>query len=157
MHITLYDCAWITQQTMRLYVGSCKLSWTKKAHQDSPHPICWQWHLTSFYESYRSHHPFSSCVTIATTYSLSEFFSFHANGCSQLRTLKPMVDSGAEWEAKRCEIRSATAEVKTGRLKILVLLFWMGEWKRVRLEGVMKSWIMDKIYKIIQVALSRNF
>eukprot|EP00435_Cladocopium_sp_Y103_P070838 s963_g36.t1 len=33
------------------------------------------------------------------------------------QTLKPMVDSGAEWEPKRCEIRSATAEVKTGLLK----------------------------------------
>jgi hypothetical protein len=30
-----------------------------------------------------------------------------------------MVDSGAEWEPKRCEIRSATAEVKTGLLKTL--------------------------------------
>lgn len=46
-----------------------------------------------------------------------------------------MVDSGAEWEAKRCEIRSATAEVKTGRLKILVLPFWMGEWKRGETGG----------------------
>ena len=46
-----------------------------------------------------------------------------------------MVDSGAEWEAKRCEIRSATAEVKTGRLKILVLLsFWRGT-EEVRLGG----------------------
>ena len=35
------------------------------------------------------------------------------------RTLKPMVDSGAEWDMKRCEIRSATAEVKTGLLKTL--------------------------------------
>eukprot|EP00438_Fugacium_kawagutii_P015350 Skav202568 [mRNA] locus=scaffold2177:308492:311249:- [translate_table: standard] len=40
-------------------------------------------------------------------------------------TLKPMVDSGAEWEPKRCEIRSATAEVKTGLLKKLEQ---QGEW-----------------------------
>lgn len=83
--------------------------------------------MSPYFDSCQSYHPFSSCITIAIMYSLSDF---------QLRTLKPMVDSGAEWEAKRCEIRSATAEVKTGRLKILVLLFWMGEGKRVRLEGL---------------------
>eukprot|EP00913_Durusdinium_trenchii_P010618 g9962.t1 len=33
------------------------------------------------------------------------------------QTLKPMVDAGAEWEPKRCEIRSATVEAKTGVLK----------------------------------------
>lgn len=33
------------------------------------------------------------------------------------QTLKPMVDAGAEWDAKRCEIRTSTAEAQTGKLK----------------------------------------
>ncbi|CAJ1419901.1 unnamed protein product [Effrenium voratum] len=32
-------------------------------------------------------------------------------------TMKPQVDSGAEWEPKRCEIRTAPADTKPGRLK----------------------------------------
>ena len=34
-----------------------------------------------------------------------------------MRTLKPMVDAGAEWDAKRCEIRTSTVEGSTGKLK----------------------------------------